>query len=472
VLFEGAKEKFNMKVRLFAVSLIVWVLGLCPIRAGVPIGTAFNYQGLLKSTGAPISGNFDFQFALFDAATNGMQIGPTVTNANVPVNAGLFNTSVDFGPGNFTGNALWLAVGIRSNGTTGIFISLFPLQPMTPTPNALSARNNAQDTNALVSVSLLNSTVSAVTNDLGAMAFQPTNGPRFSSGVNTGYFNIYQTTIANNDAHLNISGVADLWYNFAHSTEPEFQLSSFGSISFTIGEDGQGKAIGHLGGSGTYHSLWYMQYDDAAATSVPGHSTPFGYALHLNQGTTQNNMFGYWMAEQDPGFNPTYRLNWHDYGGLPIYPGFHQSEFMPHDHVAGGFGSNTIYWGGAELTNAVIRGNSTVQAASSQSVDFSPATPDFLILNASGSLALNVTNLNYTNKSLIKEIIIHNTAILSPLTLSLPANWMTLTNSPAQANTVPTVIPVGNDLYIRLLVNCGSITNIYAAYSFASNPSP
>lgn len=459
-----------MKFRSFVVLLILQMLALCPSRAAVPVGTAFNYQGLLKSTGTSTSGNFDFQFALFDAATNGIQIGPTVTNFNVPVNAGLFSTAVDFGPGNFTGNALWLAIGVRSNGTSGVFISLFPLQPLTPTPNALFARNNAQDTNALASIALLNSTITSATNGLGSMAYQPTNGPQFTSAINYGPFAVDESTPGSNDEHISWAGVADIWYNFAHSVEPEWQFASRGSVSWTIGQDGQGKAINHFGGSAAYHSLWYMQYDDLAQTSFPGHSTPFGYVLHLNKGSTQIDMFGYWMSEQDPGFNQTYRLNWHDYGGVPLYPGFHQSTFMPRDHIAGGLGSNTIYWGGAELTNAVVRGNATIYATNNQFVDFSPTAPDFITLNALGNLALIVTNLNYTNKSLVKEIILHNTTALSPLTLSLPTNWLTLTSQPTSGNSIPVTVPVGNDLHIQLLINCSTITNVYATYSYAWNP--
>lgn len=450
------------------------MLCLVQARAGTPIGTAFNYQGLLKSTAVPATGNYDFQFALFDAATNGTQIGPTITNFNVPVSAGLFSTAVDFGPGNFTGNALWLAVGIRTNGSTGIFISLSPLQPLTPTPNALFARNNAQDTNALASIALLNSTVTAATNNLGAMAYQPTNSPQFSTGINYGPLTILPSA-AGNDDHLYLGGQADIWYNFEHSVEPELQFSSRGSVSWTIGMDGQGKAINHFGGSGAYHSLWFMQYDDGGITNYPAHSTPFGYALNLHAlgSAQQSYTFGYWMAEQDPGFNQTYRLNWHDWGGVPIYPGFHQSNFMPNDHIAGGFGSNTIYWGGAELTNAVVRGTSTVKAAAVQSVDFSYGSSDFITFNAAGSLALVVTNLSYTNKTLIKEMIIHNTTGLAPLDLSFPTNWLTLNpNNSTTANTVINSLATRNDLHIRLLVNCGAATNIYAEYSYAWNPAP
>src|SRR6476469_5790691 len=40
-----------------------------------PVGSGFTYQGRLVVSGSPASGNYDFSFALFDAATGGNQIG-------------------------------------------------------------------------------------------------------------------------------------------------------------------------------------------------------------------------------------------------------------------------------------------------------------------------------------------------------------------------------------------------------------
>src|SRR5205807_10290753 len=41
-----------------------------------------------------------------------------------------------FGANIFTGYALWLEIGVRSNGTTAAFATLTPRQRITPTPNA------------------------------------------------------------------------------------------------------------------------------------------------------------------------------------------------------------------------------------------------------------------------------------------------------------------------------------------------
>lgn len=49
-----------------------------------------------------MNGQFDFQFALFDAATSGNQIGANITNLNVGVSKGQFATTLDFGGDIFT----------------------------------------------------------------------------------------------------------------------------------------------------------------------------------------------------------------------------------------------------------------------------------------------------------------------------------------------------------------------------------
>ena len=74
------------------------------------LGTAFTYQGQLKSGGTPYNGACDFQFKLYDASSAGAQIGATQTASNVSVSSGVFTTPIDFGAGAFDGNARWLDI--------------------------------------------------------------------------------------------------------------------------------------------------------------------------------------------------------------------------------------------------------------------------------------------------------------------------------------------------------------------------
>jgi hypothetical protein len=93
-----------------------------------PQSTAFTYQGSLTANGNPANGNVDLSFKLFDAATNGNQVGSTITMLAFPVVNGAFTTDLNF-PGAFTGNQLWLEV------TVGAQI-LSPRQPVNAVPVA------------------------------------------------------------------------------------------------------------------------------------------------------------------------------------------------------------------------------------------------------------------------------------------------------------------------------------------------
>ncbi len=105
-------------------------------------GTAFTYQGQLMNNGASrrlaimIS-----QFAIFDAASNGNQIGASLTNAPTAVSNGLFTVTLDFGAGVFSGPQRWLQIGVRTNGSSGAYTILAPLQEVTASPYAITAGN-------------------------------------------------------------------------------------------------------------------------------------------------------------------------------------------------------------------------------------------------------------------------------------------------------------------------------------------
>jgi hypothetical protein len=108
-------------------------------RAGAQ-GTTFTYQGRLQTNSVPANGLYDFQYSLWpNSAGTGTQIGSTITQTGTGVTNGLFTTTLNFG-GVFTGNATWLAISARTNGV-GSYIALTPLQPIDPTPYAITAEN-------------------------------------------------------------------------------------------------------------------------------------------------------------------------------------------------------------------------------------------------------------------------------------------------------------------------------------------
>jgi hypothetical protein len=101
-------------------------------------GTLFTYQGRLTYGGVPGNTNYDMNFAVYDAETNGSLVAGPITNASVAVSAGLFTTTLDFGSGVFTGASLWLEIGVAQSGN-GTFQVLSPRQALTAAPYAIYA---------------------------------------------------------------------------------------------------------------------------------------------------------------------------------------------------------------------------------------------------------------------------------------------------------------------------------------------
>lgn len=110
----------------------------CQFSTGFAQGTAFTYQGRLTDNGSPASGLYDLRFSVWDASTNGTRLAG-LSNAAVAVSGGLFTTTLDFGPGVFSGPDRWLQISVRTNGSTGAYSSLSPRQQLTPAPYAQTA---------------------------------------------------------------------------------------------------------------------------------------------------------------------------------------------------------------------------------------------------------------------------------------------------------------------------------------------
>lgn len=124
------------------VTIVTLVAMLCLGANGLswadPMGTAFTYQGQLKDGGQPASGQYDFEFELYDAETAGSQIGSTITLEDVEVSNALFTAKLDFGEDVFTGDARWLEIAVKGPEDTE-YTTLTPRQELTPTPYAMNA---------------------------------------------------------------------------------------------------------------------------------------------------------------------------------------------------------------------------------------------------------------------------------------------------------------------------------------------
>jgi hypothetical protein len=125
----------------------------------------------LKNAGAAANGNYDFEFALFDALSAGTQIGVTLPRSTVNVTDGNFSVKLDFGSV-FPGANRFLEIRVRTAGG-GAFTTLSPRQPISNSPysvKALSADNAAMATNATNALNAQNASTAVHATQLGGVA--------------------------------------------------------------------------------------------------------------------------------------------------------------------------------------------------------------------------------------------------------------------------------------------------------------
>jgi hypothetical protein len=131
------KQLLGSGVAAALVLVLMAGLALAQAPEGTPLGTAFTYQGQLKSNDVPYTGACDIKFALYDALTGGTQVG-ILTKTNVAVDEGFFTVQLDYGAGKFTGDARWLEMSVRCPAGSGTYTLLSPRQALTAAPAALS----------------------------------------------------------------------------------------------------------------------------------------------------------------------------------------------------------------------------------------------------------------------------------------------------------------------------------------------
>src|SRR6266853_3234849 len=128
---------------LYKTSLAVAAMALAFLLAANSAfaqGSSFTYQGRRTDGGTVANGLYDLQFALFDSASSGTQIGATQTLNSVVVSAGVFSVTLDFGANSFSGANRFLEISARLSGA-GSFTLLTPRQQVTATPYAIRSVN-------------------------------------------------------------------------------------------------------------------------------------------------------------------------------------------------------------------------------------------------------------------------------------------------------------------------------------------
>jgi hypothetical protein len=133
-----------MKVSVTCV-LAVLLTSIVAQAGGEPLGTNFTYQGELTAFGEPANGSFDFTFDIFDQLDGGAPLAAQVFRDDVVVNDGVFTVELDFGSNPFSGDKLWLEIGVREGTSTGLYAELAPRHPVTASPYALVAMKVVPD---------------------------------------------------------------------------------------------------------------------------------------------------------------------------------------------------------------------------------------------------------------------------------------------------------------------------------------
>lgn len=95
--------------------------------------TTFTYQGELNANGVVANGPYDMDFALWDALSEGGQIGATINLPDVSVVDGIFTVELDYGAIAFDNSERWLEIVVNST-------TLSPRQPITRTPYSIQTR--------------------------------------------------------------------------------------------------------------------------------------------------------------------------------------------------------------------------------------------------------------------------------------------------------------------------------------------
>ncbi|GMU20671.1 MAG: hypothetical protein AMXMBFR13_07680 [Phycisphaerae bacterium] len=138
--------RWNHHVNVARSALLATWVSVTAVAAwgAEPLGTGFNYQGVLTQNGVPVSDVCDFQFSLWDEGLAGNQIGAAQMLIGVAVVDGVFavelNSAGEFGPDAFKNEARWLAVAVASPSGAALQ-PLSPRQKLTAVPLARFALN-------------------------------------------------------------------------------------------------------------------------------------------------------------------------------------------------------------------------------------------------------------------------------------------------------------------------------------------
>lgn len=208
--------------------------------APVAQSRGFSFQGVVRdASGQPISTPTDMEFRLFHHPTSDLvQVGPTISASEVPVDKGVFTRELDFGDV-FKGEARWLEVRVRNPAGSGAFTTILPRTLITTAPyasHALRATSATQATEAQFATYATNAGIATTATNA---ASSPWSGLTGQAGVTSASIGTGWQFLLNNNSVPGFRGglrLADSGFleitNSAQLASPNFaRLSSNGAWS-------------------------------------------------------------------------------------------------------------------------------------------------------------------------------------------------------------------------------------------------
>ena len=288
-------ERAHVKGQKMSTRILVLViLLLVGVNEASAQTTALTYQGKLVEGGNPASGNYDFQFTLFDTVTvgTGTQQGSTVTLSNVPVTEGVFTVALDFGvcAGCFSGANRFLEISVKQT-STGSFTTLGPRQPVTSTPYAIKSLNAA---NATVADGLSVTCVNCVTSgQIGSVAGSAVTGQIPVGAVPGGSGRYVQnTTGLQTFSNFNIDGNGTAGGTLSASVVNATNQYNIGGVRvFSVAGTGNVFAGVNSGTVNTGGGNSFFGADAGVMNTTGGHNSFFGNEAGRSNTTGGNNSF-------------------------------------------------------------------------------------------------------------------------------------------------------------------------------------
>ncbi|HMO81426.1 MAG TPA: tail fiber domain-containing protein [Pyrinomonadaceae bacterium] len=340
----------------------------------------FTYQGKLTDGAVNANGTYQMRFSLYDAVSDGSQIGPAITLDPVSVTGGIFTVELNFtDPEAFDGSPRWLEIAVKRPSDPE-FTTLSPRQPITSAPYAIKSLNADTAETAVNSTQL---------GGLEANQFVITNDPRMSDARpplagSADYIQNRTTQQALSDFNVSGTGTANIFnagtqFNLGGSrilsgagNQNLFTGQNAGIVNTGFGNAFFGFGAGQPNTSGSVNS--FFGSGAGVSNSTGSENSFFGYAAGSSNTTgCCNSFFGRSTGSQ----NTTGQINTFLGGGA----GFANTIGSNNTFVGGRAGESNV--GGSNNTTLGFNAN-----VISPNLSFATAIGAGSVVSSSNTIAL------------------------------------------------------------------------------------